>query len=46
MKKAIPCGQALRIRRICADDTKFEERMEDLVGWFINRGCDEGSVRG
>ncbi len=46
MKKSIPYGQALRIRRIGADDTKFEERTEDLVGWLINRGCDEVFVTG
>ena len=44
-KKEIPYGQALRIRRICSDDGKFRARSEELVGWFTNRGYEEGFVR-
>ena len=44
-KKAIPYGQALKIRRICSEDGNFQERSEDLVGWLTNRGYEEGFVR-
>ena len=32
VKKTIPYGQALRIRRICSDEKKFRMRSEELVG--------------
>ena len=44
-KRAIPYGQALRIRRICSDDGKIRARTEELVGWFTNRGYKESFVR-
>ena len=44
-KKGIPYGQALRIRRICSDEGRFQERSEELIGWFTNRGYEEGFVR-
>ena len=44
-KKAIPHGQALRIRRICSEYGSFQERSEELVGWLTNRGYEEGFVR-
>ena len=44
-KKAVPYGQALRIRRICSEDGNFQERSEELVGWLTNRGYEEGFVR-
>ena len=43
--QAIPYGQALRIRRICSYDGKFRARPKELVGWFTNRGYEEGFVR-
>ena len=45
VKKAIPYGQALRIRRICSDEKKFRMRSEELVGWLVNRGYKEYFVR-
>ena len=44
-KKAIPYGQALRIRRICSDNVKFEAKSEELVGWLKDRGYEEAFVR-
>ena len=44
VKKAIPYGQALRIRRICSDEEKFKMRSEELVGWMVERGYREDSV--
>ena len=43
-KKGIPYGQALRIRRICSEDSFFDERMRDLKSWLIGRGYHEGEI--
>ena len=45
VKRAIPYGQALRIRRICSNEKKFRMRSEELVGWLVDRGYKEDSVR-
>ena len=45
VKKAIPYGQALRIRRICSDEKKFRKRSEELVSWLVDRGYKEDFVR-
>ena len=45
VKKAIPYGQALRIRRICSDEKKFGMRSEDLVGWLVDMGYKEDFMR-
>ena len=37
-KKAIPFSQALRLNRICSDDSAFENRCEDLYDWLRERG--------
>ena len=38
MKWGIPCGQALRLRRIRDLEEIFEERMGELRGYLIKRG--------
>ena len=38
VKKAIPYGQALRIRRICNSEEKFENRLNDLKSHLVRRG--------
>ena len=38
VKKGIPYGQALRLRRICDSDEVFEERLNEMKGHFIKRG--------
>ena len=43
-KKGIPYGQALRIRRICSEDSFFDEGMGDLKSWLIGRGYHEGEI--
>ena len=43
-KKAIPCGQALRFRRICSEDRQFQERVGELAGWLKDRGYEESLV--
>ena len=45
IKKAIPYGQALRLRRICSDEDKLRSRPENLVEWLVNRGYSENFVR-
>ena len=37
-KKGIPYAQALRLRRIGSKDTFFEERVQDLCGFLVERG--------
>ena len=37
-KRAIPYGQALRIRRICSEDQFFEKGVSDLKQWLLKRG--------
>ena len=43
-KKAIPYGQALRLRRICSEDRQFQERVGELAGWLKDRGYEESLV--
>ena len=43
-KKAIPYGQALRLRRICSEDHQFQERVGELAGWLKDRGYKEALV--
>ena len=44
-KKGIPYGQALRFRRIIADDTQLDLECNKLISWFLNRGFPEHMVR-
>ena len=44
VKKAIPYGQVLRIRRICSDEKKFRMKSAELVGWLVDRGYKEDFV--
>ncbi len=37
-KKGIPYGQALRLRRICSEDSFFLERSKQLKSWLLDRG--------
>ena len=41
VKKGIPHGQALRLKRICDSEDKFEKRLMDLKGFLVNRGYKE-----
>ena len=43
-KKGIPYSQALRIRRICSEETFFEDRVGDLKNWLLKRGYRENEV--
>ena len=37
VKKGVPYGQALRLRRICDSDEVFQERSKEMKGHFIKR---------
>ena len=38
VKKGIPYGQALRMRRICNSDEMFEGMLKNLGGHLVKRG--------
>ena len=40
-KKAIPYGQALRLRRTCSENLQFQKRVGELAGWPKDRGYEE-----
>ena len=44
-KKAIPFSQALRVRRICSDDSSFQSRLGELSESFKERGNEESFVQ-
>ena len=43
-KKGIPYSQALRLNRICSDNTNFDKR-NDLEKWLMERGYNEKMIR-
>ena len=43
-KKGIPYGQALRIRRICSEDSSFKEHLANLKSWLMDRGYKGGEI--
>ena len=43
-KKGIPYSQALRIRRICSEETFFDKKVGDLKTWLLARGYKENEV--
>ena len=38
IRRAIPYGQALRIKRICYSDETFESKLGELKGFLVKRG--------
>ena len=40
-KKGVPYSQALRLNRICSDNTNFDKRCNDLEKWLMERGYNE-----
>lgn len=44
LKKSIPYGQALRLRRICTEPDEFEESSKNLKTKMMNRGYTEDEV--
>ena len=45
LKKSIPYGQTLRLRRLCSDDTEFNKAGEQLTKTFISRGYNESEIK-
>ena len=43
-KKGIPYGQALRIRRICSEDSSFKEYLANLKSWLMDRDFKGGEI--
>ena len=44
-KNSIPSSRFQRLRRLCSDDTDFEEKAEQMVEFFIQRHYPEDIVR-
>ena len=44
LKKTIPYGQALRIRRICTTEEDFDSGCKDLYNDFLKRGYTQDEV--
>jgi hypothetical protein len=38
VKRGIPYGQAMRLKRICHSDKVFESRLQELKGFLVKRG--------
>ena len=45
IKRAIPYGQAVRIKRICSDKNVLNERLTQLEIWLLKRGYLQENVR-
>ena len=45
-KKGIPYGQAPRLRRICSEDSFFENRLGNLENFLLDRGYNRGEIEG
>ena len=43
-KKGIPYSQALKLNRICSDNTNFDKRCNDLEKWLMERGYNEKMI--
>ena len=43
-KKSIPYSQALRLNRICSENSFFDKRCNDLDIWLRERGCGDKLV--
>ena len=44
VKKAIPHGQALRLKRICSSDNIFDEQVKELKGNLYKRGFKKDKI--
>ena len=44
-KKSIPYSQALRLNRICSNNSLFDKRCNQLEGWLCDRGYSSSMVR-
>ena len=44
-KRAIPYGQAVRIKRICSSENTMKERLVELESWLVKRGYNSENVK-
>ena len=44
VRQAIPYGQALRLRRICSSESKFDQRIEEFKGYLHKRGFQKTQI--
>ena len=44
VKNAIPFSQFLRLRRLCSDDTDFNNKCEEMCQFFKKRDCPDSAV--
>ena len=44
VRQAIPYGQALRLRRICSSERKFDQRIEEFKGYLNKRGFQKTQI--
>ena len=44
-KKSIPFGQAIRLKRIVSDESRLNERLNELHSWIVNRGYKSEDVK-
>jgi hypothetical protein len=42
--KGIQFSQALRLKRICSDDSNLKKRLQELKGYLVKRGYDSDFV--
>ena len=45
IKRAIPYGQTIRIKRICSDENNLNRRLLELESWLGKRGYPSKNVR-
>ena len=45
LKKSIPYGQALRLKRICSDEKEFIDASKQLTSNLLNRGYEESEIK-
>ena len=45
LKKNIPYGQALRIKKICTDERDYEHSLDELQESFLKRGYNKQNIR-
>ena len=44
VKRGIPYGQGLRLKRICGSDETLKSRLDDLRGFLMERGYDQSFI--
>ena len=45
LQKSIPYSQPLRIKRVCSTFDEYKKHSNDLVKWFVEKGCKENIIQ-